>query len=100
MSFFAPRLDHDHIKDDYADICIVPVRSPILGGGLTVYGFDINQPSLPPPFYTVLLSISIFMVLSNIIFHFIYSPNNSLLSYSVLPVLFLPYWSFQPYISL
>ena len=39
------------------------------------------------------------MVLSAV-FHFIKSPDNSLLSHSVLPVLFLPAWSFQLYISL
>ena len=33
------------------------------------------------------------------IFLFINSPGNSPLSHSVLPVLFLPYWSFQLYIS-
>ena len=33
-------------------------------------------------------------------FHSINSPNTSLLSHSVLPILFLPYWSFQVYESL
>ena len=36
----------------------------------------------------------------SIIFHSINSPNNSPLSYPVLPVLYLPYWSFQLYLSL
>ena len=37
-------------------------------GGLCLY--DINQPSLPTPFYSVLVSVSVFMVLSNgISFH-------------------------------
>ena len=35
----------------------------------------------------------------NCVFHSINSPYNSLLSHSVLPVLCLPYWSFQLYIS-
>ena len=39
------------------------------------------------PFYFVLVSVSVFMALSTV-FHSINSPNNSLLSYSVLPVFF------------
>ena len=61
--------------------------------------FDINQPSLPTPFYSVLLSISVFMAPSTV-FHSINSPDNSPLSHSVLQVLFPPSWSFQVYISL
>ena len=64
-----------------------------------VYGFDINQPSLPTPFYSVLVSISVLMALSTV-FHSMNSPDNSPLFRSVLPVLFLRYWSFQLYISL
>ena len=56
--------------------------------------FDINQPSLPTPFYSVLVFISVYLALSTV-FHSIISPNNSPLSHSVLPVLFLLYWSFQ-----
>ena len=69
------------------------------GGDVTVYVPHINQPSLPIPFYSVLVSVSVFMALS-IVFLSINSPDNSLLSHSVLLVLFLPFWSFQPYISL
>ena len=66
-----------------------------------VYVFDRNQPSLPTPFYSVLVSVSVFMALSTVyVFHFIGSLDNSPLSHSVLSVLFLPYWSFQLYISL
>ena len=43
--------------------------------------------------------IYVFMAFSTI-FHSINSPDNSLYSHSVLPVLFLPYWSLQLYISL
>ena len=43
--------------------------------------------------------MSVFMALSTV-FLSINSPNNSPLSHSVLPALFLPYWSFQVYISL
>ena len=58
-----------------------------------------NQPSVPTPFYFVLVSVSVFMALSTV-FHSINSSDNSPLSHSVLPVLLLPYWSFQLYISL
>ena len=68
--------------------------SPSRGGDVSVNVFDINQPSLPTPFYSAFVSVSVFMVLSTV-FHSINSPYNTLLSHSVLPVLFLPYWSFQ-----
>ena len=66
------------------------------GGDVAVYVFDINQPSLPIPVYSVLVSASVFMAPSNV-FHSINSPDKSALSLSVLLVLFLPFWSFQPY---
>ena len=47
-------------------------------------------------FYSVLVSVSVFMALSTV-FHSINFPDNSPLSHSVLPVLLLPYWSFQLY---
>ena len=50
-------------------------------------------------FYSVLVSISVFVTLSTVVRSNNY-PDNSLLSHSVLLVLFLPYWSFQLYISL
>ena len=34
------------------------------GGDVTVYALDINQPSFPTPFYSVLVSVSVFMALS------------------------------------
>ena len=74
----------------------VPTGSPSRGGDVAVYVFDISQPSLPTPFYAVLVSASVFMALSTV-FYSINSPDNSPLSHSVLPVLFLPYWSFQLY---
>ena len=76
----------------------VPTGSPSCGGDVAIYVFDINRTSLPSPIYSVLVSVSVFMALS-IVFHSINSPNNSPLSHSVLPVLFLPYWSFKLYIS-
>ena len=72
---------------------------PSRGGDVAVYVFDINQPSFPAPFHSVLVSISVFVALSTV-FQSINSPNNSPLSHSVLPVLCLPYWSFQQNISL
>ena len=79
--------------------CFVPMGSPSRGGDVVVYVFDINQPSLPTLFYSVLVSVSAFMALSTV-FHSISSPYNSPLSHSVLPVLYLPYWSFKLYISM
>ena len=78
----------------------VNTGSPSRSGNVTIYVFDINQLSLPTPFYSVLVSISVFMALTTV-FHSINShASNSPLSYSVLPVLFLSYWSFQLHISL
>ena len=55
--------------------------------------------------HSFLFYSSVFMALSTVLFHSINSPNNSPLSHSVLPVLFLPflllpYWPFELYISL
>ena len=77
----------------------VPAGSPLRGGDIAVYVADINQPSLPTPFYSIIVSISVFMALSTV-FYSIKSPDNSPLSHSVLLVLFLLCWSFQLYISL
>ena len=60
---------------------------------------DINQPSLPTPFYSVLVSISVLMALSTL-FLSINSPDNSPFSHSVLPILPQSYWSVQLYFSL
>ena len=58
---------------------VVPVGSPSRGGDVAVYVFDINQPSLPTPFHSVLVSVFIFMALSTV-FHSINSPDNSAFS--------------------
>ena len=55
--------------------------------------------SLLTPFYSVLVSVSVFMAFSTL-FHSINSPDNSLVSHPVLPALFLLYSSVQLYISL
>ena len=78
---------------------VVPTGSPSRGGDVAVYAFDINQPSLPTPFYSILVSASVFKALSTV-FHSINFPDNSPLSHSVLLVLFLPKWSFKLYIPL
>ena len=72
----------------------VPAGSPRRGEDVTGYVKDLNQPSLPTPFYSVLMSVSVFMALL-IVFRSINSPDNSPFSDSVLPVLFLPNWSSQ-----
>ena len=58
--------------------------------GMLQFMSDVNQPSLPTPFCSVLASISVFTALSAV-FHSINSLNNSPFSDSVLPVLSLPY---------
>ena len=70
-----------------------------LVGDVAVYVLDINQRSLPTPFYSVPVSVSVFMALSTV-FNSIDSPDNSLLSHSGLLVLFLPHWSSELNISL
>ena len=59
--------------------------------------FDINQPSLPTPLSSVLVSVCVFTPLSTV-FHSINSPDKSPLSHSVLPVVLVPRRSFQPYL--
>ena len=73
--------------------------SPSCDGDVEVYVFYMNQRSLPTPFHSVLLSVSVFKALSTI-FHSINSLDNSPLSHSALPALFLPSWSVQLYVSL
>ena len=55
--------------------------------GMLRFVSNINQPSLPTPFYSVLVSFSVFMALSTV-FHSINSPNKCPFSHSALPVLF------------
>ena len=57
--------------------------------GMLRFMSDLNQPGLPIPFCSVLVSISVFMALSTI-FHSINALENSLLCDSVLHVLILP----------
>ena len=75
------------------------LRTHFLVVGMLRFMSDINQPSLPTPFHSVLVPISVFMALSTE-FHSINSPDNSPFSDCLLPVLSLPYWSFHLYFSL
>ena len=95
------------LKDGQWFQIVVPVGSPSRGGDVVVHVFccccclffDINQPSLPTHFCSVLVTISVSMAFSTV-FHSINSLDNSPLSHSVPPVLSLPHWPFQLYISL
>ena len=78
--------------------CVSP-RAHLHVVGMLRFMLDIDQPSFPTPFSSVFVCISVFMALSTV-FQSINSPDNSPFSHSVLPVLPLPYWSFQLYISL
>ena len=69
----------------------VPAGSPSHGGDVSVFVYDITTRACPLLF---ILFLCLFMALSTV-FHSINFPDNSPLSHSVLPVLFLPYWSFQ-----
>ena len=71
-----------------------PTGLPSPGGDVTVYVPDINGPSLPTPFYSDLVSVSVFMALSTV-FHSMNSPDSSPLSHSVLLVLFCLIGSFN-----
>ena len=68
----------------------VPAGSPSCGGDVKVYVYDMSYSSLPTPFYSVLVSIFVFMALSTV-FDSMNSPANSALSHTVLPVIILPY---------
>ena len=43
---------------------LVPAGSPSCGGDVAVCLFDIKELSLPTPFYSVLVSVAVFMILS------------------------------------
>ena len=55
---------------------LVFAGSPSRDGDVAFYVFDINQQSLPTPFYSLFVSISVFMALSSV-FRSINSPGNS-----------------------
>ena len=64
---------------------LVPAGSHSRSGDVTIFMSDINQPSLPTPVYSVLVSVSVFMALSNV-FRSMNYPENSPLSHCVLLV--------------
>ena len=45
-------------------VLVRPQGLPSRGEEVTVYVLDMNQPSLPTPFHSVLVSVSVFMALS------------------------------------
>ena len=59
---------------------VVSAGSPARGGDVAVYVFEINQSSLSTLFYSIPLSISVFMTLSTV-FQSMNNPDNSLLSH-------------------
>ena len=84
---------------DYVSWATFPWAHLLVVGMLRFISFNVSLQSLPTPFRSFLVSISVSTALS-IIFYSINSPNKSPFSHSVLLVLFLPYWSFQLCISL
>ena len=73
---------------------VIPAGSPSCGGGVAVHVFDIKPTELAHSFLFCSCVYFCVMALSTV-FHSINSPDKSPLSHSVLPVLFLPYRSFQ-----
>ena len=65
----------------------VPAGSTCRGGDVTVYVLDQKTPELALSFYSVHVFVSVLMAFS-ILFYSINSPDNSLLSHSVLLILF------------
>ena len=57
------------ISDFHYFVPPVPAGSPSRGGDVTVYAFDINQPSLPTPFYSVLVYFCLYGPFNCISFH-------------------------------
>ena len=60
-------------KLGYGALLLVPADSSSHGEDVTVCVPDINQPSLPTPFHSVLVSVSVFMALLTV-FRSINSP--------------------------
>ena len=75
----------------------VPAGSPSRGEGVKVYVKDINQPSMPAPFYSVLVSVSLLWHFQLYFIKFFRRLSVFSLCFSVLS---LPYWFFQLYVSL
>ena len=67
----------------------VPAGSPSRGGDVAVYVFDINQPSLPTPFSSVLVSVSVFMALSTVFHSFSLCSSGLISALLVLSAIYL-----------
>ena len=84
---------------------IVPTDSRSRGGDVAVYVFDISQPSLPTPFYSVLVSVYVFMALSTVFHSIIFSATRRFVtlffwSYFFLIVPFIVYFFMKVSLSL
>ena len=90
--------DYSRVSSTISFPCLSPRIHLGVVGMLQLMFSAIDQSSLPASFYSFLVSVSAFWALLTV-FHSINSPDNSPLSHSILPVSFLPYWSFQLYIS-
>ena len=107
LFFFCPCFFTHHIRVIFFFLIFFTIFTLVLGTReLTFswwgcYGLCLrHKPTeLADSLYSVLVSVSVFMALS-IAFPSTNYPDNSPVSLSVLPVLFLPYWSFQLYTSL
>ena len=76
-----------------------PIPTPV--HFLSVYLFvSVPLPPLPLYVYPSVCPSPLLTPTLSTVFHSITPPDNSLLSHSVLPLLRLPYWSFQLYIYL
>ena len=70
------------LNEEYFLHSLVPADSPSRGGDVTVYVYDINQPSLPAPFNSVLVSVSVLMTFSTVISSHEFSRQLSVFSLS------------------
>ena len=77
-------------------VCVcVPAGSPSRGRDFAVYDFDINQPSLPTPFYSVLVYFGLSGPFNCISFH---KFSRHLPAFSLCSSGLLSHWSLQLYI--
>ena len=83
----------------FLSLFVVSPRAHFLVVGMLRFMSDINQPSLPTPVYSVLVSVFVFVAVSTVL-HSINFPYSFPFSSYSFCLISLPYWSFQPYISL
>ena len=83
----------------YMSVYFVSTDSPSRGGDVAVYVW--HKPTELAHSFLCCFCVCFFVFVAlSTVFHSINFPENSPFSHSVLPVLSLPYWSFQLYISL